>query len=258
MLRSTIINLIKQKFGNEGKHSKIPLLKSDIYFDAEYNEEGILVSNLGNEPFIPWDVFVETISLLEKKDGRALKGDAMNSKLGDPGLPLDSIEGYISNTVYGKKIGESVFRRVTPVACILIWAGLCYSHPGELRLVADMNPNHIDIKAHQKKLQQFAEERNWEQFHSPKNLVMALAGEAAELLEIFQWLSEEQSKEIVNSNKDMQLVEDEIADVFNYLVRIADKLNVDIKSAVNRKIIKNANNYPVELSKGNAVKYNRR
>ncbi|MDO8282358.1 MAG: nucleotide pyrophosphohydrolase [Thermodesulfovibrionia bacterium] len=110
----------------------------------------------------------------------------------------------------------------------------------------------------QKTLRKFAEARNWDQFHSPKNLSMALAAEAAELLEIFQWLTEEQSKDIVNSEKEIAQVKEEIADVFIYLVRLADKLNIDIEKEVLAKIALNEKKYPVGLSKDNAVKYNKR
>jgi NTP pyrophosphatase (non-canonical NTP hydrolase) len=110
----------------------------------------------------------------------------------------------------------------------------------------------------QKKLRKFAEARNWDQFHSPKNLSMALAAEAAELLEIFQWLTEEQSKDIINSEKEIAQVKEEIADVFIYLVRLADKLNIDIEKEVLAKIALNEKKYPIDLSKNNAVKYNRR
>lgn len=110
----------------------------------------------------------------------------------------------------------------------------------------------------QYKLRKFAEVRNWDQFHSPKNLSMALAAEAAELLEIFQWLTEEQSKDIINSEKELAQVKEEISDVFIYLVRLADKLNIDIEKEVLAKIALNEKKYPIDLSKGNAVKYNRR
>lgn len=116
----------------------------------------------------------------------------------------------------------------------------------------------MDIKTIQQRLRKFAEERNWEQFHSPKNLSMALAAEAAELLEIFQWLNEKQSKDIVNSEKDMAQVKEEIADVFIYLMRLADKLNIDIEKEVLAKIALNEKRYPIDLSKNNATKYNRR
>ncbi len=86
---------------------------------------------------------------------------------------------------------------------------------------------------------------------------MGLVGEAAELLELFQWLTEQQSKEIVNSEKQMALVREEIGDVFLFLVRLADKLDVDIEKAALEKMKINAMKYPVTLSKGNIEKYNR-
>jgi len=116
----------------------------------------------------------------------------------------------------------------------------------------------MNIKKIQKRLRDFARDRSWDQFHSPKNLSMALAAEAAELLEIFQWLTEAQSKDIVKYEKEMALVKQEIADVFIYLVRLADKLGIDIEKAVFDKIEMNENKYPVDLSKDNATKYNRR
>jgi len=87
---------------------------------------------------------------------------------------------------------------------------------------------------------------------------MALAAEAAELLEIFQWLTEEQSREIINNEKEMSLIKEEIADVAIYLVRLADKLGVDIEKAVLDKIALNERKYPVKLAKDNATKYNKR
>lgn len=116
----------------------------------------------------------------------------------------------------------------------------------------------MNIVEIQKRLADFARVRNWDRFHSPKNLSMALAAEAAELLEIFQWLSEEQSLQVVTSEKDMALVREEIADVFIYLARLADKLGVDLEKAVIDKIAVNERKYPVELAKDNATKYNRR
>lgn len=102
-------------------------------------------------------------------------------------------------------------------------------------------------------LRSFAEERDWDQFHSPKNLSMALAGEAGELLEHFQWLTEDQSKNLID--KQLSAVADEIADVQLYLVRLADKLGLDIMVECNRKIESNAIKYPIDKSKGTAKKY---
>ena len=102
-------------------------------------------------------------------------------------------------------------------------------------------------------LRQFAAERDWDQFHSPKNLASALAVEAAELLERFQWLTEEQSRSLPPAELDK--VRQEMADVLNYLVRLADKLGVDLLEAARDKIALNAQKYPVEKSRGSARKY---
>lgn len=116
----------------------------------------------------------------------------------------------------------------------------------------------MDIKAVQTRLQAFARERDWEQFRSPKNIATALAVEAAELLEPFQWLKEEESRRLAENPADYERVKDEIADVMIYLLRLADLLEVDLERAVEEKIRKNGKKYPVALAYGNAVKYNRR
>ena len=101
----------------------------------------------------------------------------------------------------------------------------------------------MDIADIQSKLRAFAAERDWDQYHSPKNLSMALAVESSELLEIFQWLTPEESTSINNSLK-KQAVGDELADIFLYLARICDVMEVDLEQAVARKIAKNAQKYP--------------
>ncbi len=111
----------------------------------------------------------------------------------------------------------------------------------------------MNIKEIQDKLARFAADRDWDQFHSPKNLVMALTSEVGELNELFQWLTEDQSK-----NVDKDEMRQEIADIFIYLLRLSDKLDIDIEEAVRGKIEINAKKYPIDLSKGNAIKYNRR
>ena len=108
------------------------------------------------------------------------------------------------------------------------------------------------------KLRVFSNERDWDQFHSPKNLIMALTSEVGELSDIFQWLSEEQSKIENIDSKSLEKTKEEIADVFLYILRIADKLNIDLEREAVKKIRINAEKYPIELSKGNSVKYNRR
>jgi dCTP diphosphatase len=102
-------------------------------------------------------------------------------------------------------------------------------------------------------LRQFAAERDWDQFHSPKNLASALAVEAAELLERFQWLTEDQSRRL--PPEELAKVRDEMADVLNYLVRLADKLDVNLLEAARDKIEVNAQKYPVEKSRSSAKKY---
>lgn len=113
----------------------------------------------------------------------------------------------------------------------------------------------LDLDKLMKELKVFAEERDWDQFHSVKNLSMALSVEVSELVEIFQWLSEEQSNSAKNDPKLKFKAEEEVADIFIYLLRIAGKLNIDLESVVKSKLKKNAEKYPVELAKGNAKKY---
>jgi len=102
-------------------------------------------------------------------------------------------------------------------------------------------------------LRQFAAEREWDQFHSPKNLAMALAAEAAELLEHFQWLTEAQSRDLPPAELEKAALE--MADVLLYLVRLADKLGVDLVDAAHRKIGINAEKYPADKSRGQSRKY---
>jgi dCTP diphosphatase len=116
----------------------------------------------------------------------------------------------------------------------------------------------MDIIALQSRLREFARARDWEQFHTPKNLAMALAAEGGELLEIFQWLTEEQASAVTERDEDLHLVRDELADILIYLVRMADVLHIDLEDAVQGKLRGNERRYPVELAKGNATKYDRR
>ena len=114
----------------------------------------------------------------------------------------------------------------------------------------------MDIEALQRQLAEFAAERDWEQFHSPKNLAMALAAEAGELVELFQWLTETESANLDATQR--QAVAHELADVLIYLVRLADRLDVDLDVVVSEKIRINAEKYPVALAKGSAEKAKRR
>lgn len=129
-----IINRIKSRFDEVGNPARIPLLKGCRTFKAEFSTDGIYVDNLGNQPFLCWDAFIEAVSILKAKGGRAKKGDAMKSKLGEQDLPLNSVEGHVAHAVYEYQEGDYVFRRITPIACILIWANICQHKPGELIL----------------------------------------------------------------------------------------------------------------------------
>ena len=101
----------------------------------------------------------------------------------------------------------------------------------------------------------FAEQRDWDQFHTPKNLAMALIVEAAELVEHFQWLSQQESGAI--SGEQQEAVAMEMADVLFYLVRMAERLGIDLLDAAEKKIRLNALKYPAEQAKGKADKYTR-
>jgi len=110
-----------------------------------------------------------------------------------------------------------------------------------------------DIEHLRNQLRDFAAARDWDQFHSPKNLAMALSAESAELLEIFQWLTEEQSRALPAEAK--AAASDEIADVLLYLIRISDKLDIDPIAAANRKLAANERKYPADKSRGSNKKY---
>jgi dCTP diphosphatase len=115
----------------------------------------------------------------------------------------------------------------------------------------------MNVKDIQESLRKFSEARDWNRFHSPKNIATALAVEAAELLENFQWQTEEESRRLQDRPEDYLAVREEMADVQIYLLRLADLIGVDMEEAVWEKMGKNAEKYPVELAKGNALKYNR-
>lgn len=111
----------------------------------------------------------------------------------------------------------------------------------------------INLNTLKHRLREFAQDRDWDQFHSPKNLSMALSAEVAEIIEHFQWLTEEQSSNLAEDK--LKEVETELADTLIYLIRLADKLDIDLLAAAVSKIDLNEQKYPVEKSKGNAKKY---
>lgn len=110
----------------------------------------------------------------------------------------------------------------------------------------------MQLEELRQRLRIFVMERDWGQFHSPKNLAMALSVEAAELLERFQWLTEKQSKALKRNER--AAVAEEMADVFIYLMLLADKLEIDLLVESNKKVTKNGRRYPVALAKGRATK----
>jgi NTP pyrophosphatase (non-canonical NTP hydrolase) len=122
-------------------------------------------------------------------------------------------------------------------------------------------PTHPEVREPTMRRQQalsrriaaFAKARDWEQFHSPKNLAMALSVEAGEVLEHFLWLTQEDSRSLSTAKHDA--VESEMADVFIYLVRLADQMGIDLQAAAERKIRYNETRYPVAKARGNAKKY---
>ena len=128
-----VLNRLMVSFQALGRVMIIPLQKEDT-FSAVMVDGGVIVSNLGNQPFLPWEVFTETVSLLIREGGAAGKGNVMGHRLGSDELPMHSVEGHVAHTVYGKQKGDSVFRRVTPIANILVWSGICVSEPGKLSL----------------------------------------------------------------------------------------------------------------------------
>jgi NTP pyrophosphatase (non-canonical NTP hydrolase) len=120
---------------------------------------------------------------------------------------------------------------------------------------ADPPPSSIsDLDTLRQRLREFASARDWDQFHAPKNLAMALIVEAAELVEHFQWLTAEESANPPAERK--AAIAAEMADVLVYLVRLADKLEIDLMSAVSAKMAHNEAKYPAQLVKGSARKYN--
>ena len=109
-----------------------------------------------------------------------------------------------------------------------------------------------DLDGLRLKLRDFAAARDWDQFHSPKNLAMALSAEAGELLEVFQWLTEDESNRL--DAKAKSAAADEIADVLLYLVRLADKLGIDPLAEAKRKLDENEQRYPADKARGSAKK----
>ena len=126
---------------SESLKDKLGVLEHDIpnqrsgTFKARATEAGVHVDCLGSSAVIDWRVFDEVENLLETSPSRsAIRGSAMNARLGDKNLPLDSVEGQIT-IFYGRKVGQTVFRRISPVSNLLVWAGVCKHSRGSLILL---------------------------------------------------------------------------------------------------------------------------
>jgi len=120
-------------------------------------------------------------------------------------------------------------------------------------MLTDSQTTLTDLKT---RILAFARERDWEQFHAPKNLSMALAAEAGELMEHFLWVGPEASGEIVRSPAKRGKIEEELADVVIYALEFANVAGIDLSAAIERKMAANALKYPVEKARGRAEKYN--
>jgi hypothetical protein len=135
--RTTVLSAvaaIQQKFAEAGGEAQIPLLRGGT-FGATAGPDGVTVTNLGHQPFLPWAAFQEAVCVLTRNGGRATRGSAQGARLGEPGLSLESVEGHVAHVVFGKQPGQWVFQRIAPIACILFWAGVCRAEPGELVLL---------------------------------------------------------------------------------------------------------------------------
>lgn len=113
----------------------------------------------------------------------------------------------------------------------------------------------MDLEVLRKRLEIFASERDWDQYHSARNLLLALVGEVGEVSELLQWVDDDSVQEYLSSGGRERLGE-ELADVLMYVVRLADKSGVDLDAAIEAKLALNAVKYPVGRSKGSAKKYN--
>ena len=128
----------------------------------------------------------------------------------------------------------------------------------QLKLIFQGKALKMDIQKLKIELRKFSNDREWEKFHTPKNLVMALSVETAELVEIFQWLNEDDSLLKNLSDEDINRVREEVADILIYIIRLSDILKIDLEKSILDKIKINQVKYPVEVSRGNSTKYNRR
>lgn len=113
----------------------------------------------------------------------------------------------------------------------------------------------MTVKALQQSVREFAEARDWQQFHTPRNLILALCGEAGELAELLQWTPDSDVDGWLADPENSERLQHELADIFSYLLRISDVCGIDLEQALKEKIALNHTRYPVSLAKGSARKY---
>ena len=114
---------------------------------------------------------------------------------------------------------------------------------------------HMELEDFIKRIDAFALERDWAQFHSVRNLVLAMVGEVGELAEVFQWVSDDQAEAFLAKPENHARLQEELADVLMYALRLASVSGVDVMGALEAKLASNAEKYPVDKSKGNSIKY---
>ena len=115
--------------------------------------------------------------------------------------------------------------------------------------------NILDVKEMQDFSQKFVKDREWDKYHTPKNVAMGVTIEASELMEIFQWLNDQQSYDLKNDPEKKEQIADEMGDILHYLVRLSTLLDIDLKEAFWQKIRKTEAKYPADLAKGKKDKY---
>lgn len=112
-----------------------------------------------------------------------------------------------------------------------------------------------DLTESAERVGRFSADRDWGKFHSLKNLAMALTGEVGELVEIIQWLGDDEIRELMNTREGRVRVEEEVADIVIYLLRIAQQTDIDLSDAIGKKLDINDSRYPVDIAKGSSAKY---
>lgn len=141
-----IIKRLKEKINNEGGLAQIPLPRGksfQIYYE-EYGT-GIHATNIPSNKVLLWKAFEDSISLLEKNNGRVIKGNAMKGKLGDSFLPINSMEGYIASHTYHVKKGETTLRLISAIAAVLEWSGFCKNGYGYVEMLHSAPYNPLNI-----------------------------------------------------------------------------------------------------------------